>query len=704
MSSIEGQSVLPLLRPELQIKPGVRELDGSKTWLIFDPLRHQYFQINTKNKQILEYWSSATAGAVVEQLQDFSVSLDDIERLLKFLWQNSLTVQPPNDDLDFYLKQADQKTAKPIKRMLHGYLFLRIPLLRPHRFLKTTEPLSRLFFTRTWWFFILITALLGIFLTSRQWDQFTHTFAHFFTMQGLIFYATALVFIKCLHELGHGYAATRYGCRITSMGIALIVMFPVLFTDTTDTWKLTSRRKRLIIGAAGVAVELSIAAIATLMWAILEDGALRSTAFFVATTSWIMSLLVNLNPFMRFDAYYLLSDALGIQNLQARSFALGRWSLREFLFGLNESPPEAIQTGKRRGLIVFSWATWIYRFFLFAGIALLIHNMVFRPFGTFLAVVELLFFIAIPIMNEIKQWWLRRSQLFTSANTWVSTTLLFALFAIVLVPWQSTVRIPAVVEAADQAPLYAPRLGKILATHVAQGDTVTKGDKIMTLGSIELESQIVATQRRIDLVNALLNRVAADADDRDQKIVFETELSQWQEQLNGLMEQQDLLHIVAPISGVVAELDRNLHEGRWVEDNARLGSVVSDSGARIRGYVAAADLGRIQAGDKAVFIPELPERDRMIGTLDIVERANAEELTIPELTSHYQGPVAVSVTDEKLKPLKAWYHIHVDVDSDEMTSIERAERGTLVAKGEPESLALKFWRRAVHVVLREVFI
>jgi len=414
--SLESQSVLPELRTDLQFKPGVRELDGSKTWLIFDPLRHQYIQIDNKNRRILELWSccaGVSAGDIVERLNELAVTLEDIEALLKFAWKSSLTVMPPNGNIEFFLKESAAKKSKPIKRLLHGYLFIRIPLVRPHRFLKKTEPLSRLFFTRSWWFFIFLTAFAGLFLTSRQWDQFTHTFSHFFSMQGLLFYALALVFIKCLHELGHGYAATRYGCRVTSMGIAFIVLFPILFTDTTDSWKLTSKRKRLIIGAAGVAVELSIAAIATLMWALLEDGPLRSTAFFVATTSWIMSLMVNLNPFMRFDAYYLLSDALGVQNLQARSFAMGRWSLREFLFGLNETPPEAMKSSLRNGLSVFAWSTWIYRFFLFLGIALLIHSMAFRPFGTFLAAVELLFFIAIPIMNEIKQWWLRRTQLFT---------------------------------------------------------------------------------------------------------------------------------------------------------------------------------------------------------------------------------------------------------------------------------------------------
>jgi len=459
----------------------------------------------------------------------------------------------------------------------------------------------------------------------------------------------------------------------------------------------------LIIGAAGVAVELSIAAIATLFWAILEDGPLRSTAFFVATTSWMMSLLINLNPLMRFDAYYLLSDALGIQNLQSRSFAIGRWSLREMLFGLRETPPEAMRRSLRNGLTVFAWSTWIYRFFLFLGIALLIHGMVFRPFGTFLAAVEIQFFIAIPIFNELRQWWLRRSQLVTSKKSWITILFVVALAWIGLFPWQSTVRIPAVVEAADQSPLYAPQVSKIVERHVAQGDLVEQGDVILTLGSVELENKLIAAQRRMDLVGALLNRVGTNPDDRGQKLVLETELHQWQQELEGLHEQKKLLTIVAPISGMVAELDNNLHEGRWVDDHSRLGNVVSKSGARIRGYVSASDLGRISEGEKAVFVPEVPERERLTGTVSVVDSANASHLTIPELTSYYTGSVAVSQVGDQLKPLKAWYNVHVDVDSQNV-SVARAERGTLLTQGEPESLALKFWRRAVHVVMREVFI
>lgn len=708
MSELQSESALPALRGDLQIKPGIRELDGSKTWTVFDPLRHLYFQIDYKNLQILKRWKNAgertaTAGEIVDQLSWLSVSLDDVEVLLRFVWKNALTVMPPNDDLEFYLKQIKASSGQPIKKLLHGYLFVRLPLVRPNRFLQKTEPLTRIFFTKTWWVFILLCTLVGLFLTSRQWDQFTHTFSHFFSMQGLFYYAIALIFVKCLHELGHGYAATRYGCRISTMGVALIVLFPVLFTDTTDSWKLSSRRERLIISGAGVAVEISLAAIATLMWAFLEDGPLRSTAFFIATTSWIMSLVINLNPLMRFDAYHFLSDALGVQNLQARSFALGRWRLREFLFGLQETVPEAMYSRMRRGLTVFAWCTWIYRFFLFLGIALLIHSFLPKPFGSILAGIEILFFIAIPIMNELKEWWLRKTAIVTSFSSWVSASVVALLAMAFLIPWQSTIRMPAVIESAENVPFYAPGTARVAELHVAPGDFVKAGDVMITLESTDLDNQIIAAQRRIDLVSALLNRIAADASDRDQKIVLDTELKQWQEELAGLEIEKGQLQLDAQFDGVVADLGSDLHPGRWVGENTPLGTLVSNEGSRIRGYVTASDLGRIHEGSEALFIPDVPEHDRATGVISVVETANAESLTIPELTSHYDGPIAVNQTDDELEPLNAWYHISVAVDAGG-SPLPRVVRGTLLTEGEPESLALRFWRRAVHVVLREVVI
>ena len=112
-----------------------------------------------------------------------------------------------------------------------------------------------------------------------------------------------------------------------------------------------------------------------------EPGLFKSVAFFIATTSWISSLLINISPFMRFDGYYIFADYLKLENLQPRAFALAKWKLREILFGLNKNAPETMQTHRRNLLILYAWSTWKYRFFLFIGIALLVSFYAFKLLG-----------------------------------------------------------------------------------------------------------------------------------------------------------------------------------------------------------------------------------------------------------------------------------------------------------------------------------
>ena len=125
-------------------------------------------------------------------------------------------------------------------------------------------------------------------------------------------YGVTLIGVKILHELGHGFTAKRYGCRVPTMGVAFLVMWPVAYTDTNEVWRLTSRRQRLHVAAAGIVTELAIALWATLLWVLLPDGPVRMGAFLLSSSTWISTLLVNASPFMRFDGYFLLADALHV--------------------------------------------------------------------------------------------------------------------------------------------------------------------------------------------------------------------------------------------------------------------------------------------------------------------------------------------------------------------------------------------------------
>jgi len=372
---------LPALRQNLQLLPGSPDEDGAPRWLLFDVVRNRYYTISRITLDMIRHWvAGIDLEAYLDRLarQHIDVAREEVLALLDFLLANNLIETRSAQGSEYIHRQHLASKPGPWQWMLHNYLFFRIPLFRPDAWLTRWAPrLDWLFGVQALWL-MLALGLTGGLMVLRDWDRFQSTFMHFFSLEGVLWYGLALAAVKSIHELGHAIEAKRQGCRVASIGLAFLVMMPVLYTDTTDAWRLTSRRARLRIAIAGVRMELYIAMLATFLWNLLPDGPWRSVAFFLATTSWIASLLVNTSPFMRFDGYYVLSDLLGVENLQQRAFALGRWQLRRLLFGLDDPVPEPLPRHRARLLIAYAWGTWIYRLFLFLGIALLVYHFFFK--------------------------------------------------------------------------------------------------------------------------------------------------------------------------------------------------------------------------------------------------------------------------------------------------------------------------------------
>jgi len=697
---LKPDSTLPPLREDLRFLPGKAERTGQKSWLIHDPLRNRYFQLDPNAVSILRHWPLGTPGAILSALGEPDLTLLHIEAVFRFVLANALTRDPAQGDIRNFVQQAEAGRLGILSSLAHNYLFFRIPIVRPHAFLKRTEPLTRFVFSRWWWGFVGLLGAVGGYLTLRQWDEFIHTFLHFFNLQGAIFYFCALIGVKIAHELGHAYTATRYGCRVSTMGVAFLVLFPVLFTDTTDSWKLRSTRQRLTITAAGVMTELMIAVFATFLWAFLPDGPWRSVAFFVATTSWVMSIVVNLNPFMRFDGYHFLSDCLGIHNLQARSFAFGRWQLREFLFGLADPMPEQMSASMRRGLTIFAWCVWVYRFFLFLGIALLVHALFFKALGIVLFIVEIGWFIMIPVTNEIKYWVTRRDEIFAARQGYKPAFFSVFVATLIFVPWQSTVKLPAVYEAGEQWVLHAPQAATIDSVLVDDGAVVRKGDVLITLTAPDLVNQRKLSTRKLQLVRARLARIASDREDLDQKYVLQRQAKELQEAVDGIDRQLDALKIVAPADGKVLDMASALHVGRTIDPQLPLMSVVDQKKGRVRAYLPADLTERVAIGAPGMFIADQHEIRKLPGTITAIAAANAQTISLPSLVSTYGGPIAVTDRQEDLNPLKSWYSVLFDLKATP-SGHEQMIRRQIHARGKPESIAVRIWRRLAHVFIRE---
>ena len=549
--------IIPYLRQDLEIFRGNSREDGSPAWLLYDAVRNKYFTLGLTAFRLIKNWRGG------EDIQNFEKKIntqgiettgEEIKSFVGFLQQNNLIIQPQGQGVAYLMQQKNSLKKSWIMNLIHSYLFFKIPLFTPDEWLGRTFSKVKFLGSKKIRNIIYILGFIGLFLVIQQFENFAKTFLYFFSIKGLMLYFITLVFVKCLHELGHAYVAKHYGCRVSAIGIAFLVFFPFLYTDTTDAWRLRNHKERLLINFAGILTELHLALIATFIWGILPEGGLKSAAFFIATTSWISSIAINVSPFMRFDGYYVFSDWLKAENLQPRAFALAKWKTRETLFGFNHKPPEEINPSRRWTFIIYAWSTWIYRFFLFIGIALLVYYFAFKVLGIILFAIEIYWFIMLPIIKEMKQWWLMRSEMKINKQTFRTTSILIITLMVLFLPWKSSMKIPAVYVSEKYSKIYSPYPAKIRSVFVTKDQEVEAGQNLIELYSPGLDQEINSIRRKILLTKTKINRMSGTSGNMDEYLTYNQRLIALQSELFGLTNTKEKLIIKAPNKGKVKDL------------------------------------------------------------------------------------------------------------------------------------------------------
>lgn len=702
VSRTASSAALPELRQDLRLYEGPHD-DTRRSWLVYDPVRHRYYMLARPAFELLGMWQPGSAEELAERSSAVlkrTVSVTEVRELARFIVANNLSLEPAGGDFRALARQHSAARYGPVARVLHHYLFFKVPIARPDRFLKATLPLVAPLFSRTTALSIGLVWLVGLYLALRQWEAFVATFMEFLNAEGALFYASTLVGIKILHEFGHAYAATRAGVRVNTMGIAFMLLTPILYTDVTDAWRLRDRRQKLVIDSAGIIVELGLAGLALFVWAFLPDGLLRSAAFVTATTSLMIGLVVNLNPFMRFDGYHLLADAWGVPNLHARSSALATWWMREQLFGLESAPPEQFDRLQRRLLIAFAVCCWIYRFVLFLGIALVVYFMFFKALGVVLFVVEIGWFIVLPVVGEITQWWKMRAQIRARGRVWRPLAGLALGLAVVFVPWSATVVIQAVAIADQETVIYAPLPARVMKISITEGRTVATGEELIRLAAPDLEHDLSKTQLQIALTQLRLDRIAGDDQDRSQRVVLIGELARHRANLTGLEAEGRRLRLVAPHAGVLRDVDPELGPGEWIDNLTPIARVVGTVAAQIRGYVSEDDVWRIAAGARVTFVPEDPQLPARTGRIEEIAPTGVQTVEVKYLSSAYGGAIISDRTnDAELKPRSGLHLVRGKLDG---PAVGRVLRGRMHIAGARESIAAAVWRRVLRVLVREV--
>ena len=695
---------LPPLRDELQFLKAGDDVGRDSGFLIFDPVEHKYFRIGQEVAHALANWGLGTAGKLVEAMTARGVvfGFEQVEELLKFISVNHLSILGAGGSQMIIDQQAGRNRSL-FTRLVHHYLFFKVPLVHPHRFLQMALPYVRWLGWRSTHVVIFGITLLGLYLTGRQWDVFVHSFTNFTRWDGLIILGLALIVLKTGHELGHAFVATSYGCKVPVMGVAFLVLFPMLYSDVSDTWRLVDKSKRLKVDGAGMLVEISMGGVCLFLWAVFPPGILRDLCFFVATTGWIMSVMVNLSPFMRFDGYHILADALGIHNLQARGFAMGRWQMRRSLLGLKDEAPEVFSSQMQKILIAYAWGTWVYRFFLFLGIAVVVYFMFFKVLGILLFIVEIIWFLAMPFYNEISVWWARRRDIVSNWRGRIVMGLVLAGLTGLFLPLSGEVRIPAVIGAQQASEIYAPSPARVDKVFVSVGSRVKKGDVLVWLVGDENGFLSKQAQLKLELSQRRITTGVSDVEERALRPVLLREVVALKSELSGLARQREDLILRAKFDGVVSDVMDGLQRGLWVNQAEPLLNIVAEqSGFVINGLVHEADIDRLEVGAKGVFVFEMFNAPSIRVRLQTLGLSNAIGRELSYLASSNNGVVNVMKSQSGQDvPSQTYYPVKLVAQGMVDKFWPHEARGSVIISGQRVSLAGRFFSHIVSVLLRE---
>lgn len=679
---------LPPLRHDLRIKPAENDPLGRSTWVVHDPIRNRFFSLDWLNAELLQRWELRDPSRILAEVNaetTMDVDADDLQDLLSFLERHELLqLNSPQANDRLYTKI---KATRPglLPQLLKQYLYLRIPLINPEPILALLAPFFKLLSHSIFKYLSIFALLLGVFQLSRRWDQFIYSFSQMFNLSSLLQVALVVVTVKVLHEFGHAWAAYSRGCRVPRMGVVFLVLLPVAYTDVTDSWKLPSK-ERLSIALAGIRVELTIAAWATLIWGLLSPGGFRDGLFLILTVTWIGTLVINASPFMRFDGYFVLMDWIRLPNLHQRAAALGRWRLRRLLFADQTPAPEYLGKYQWR-LVLFAYLTWMYRLVVLGGIAWLVYQLLPQPFGLLLAAVEIYWFIMMPVIRELRIWPSLILKSLSHLQVWLSFGLIVALCFLLIWPWKTSFDTSAVVSPRWKLPVELSENARLVEI-VDTEQRVLKGDLLARFENPDLSHELLMLDAKIQETDWLLKQKGFIDEILLSGAQLSAQLAELQAQRESVLSRMEMLNILAPESGYYIPKQPLPTYGSWMQSQSLLGTLYSGEHT-VKSYISAEQRYWIAMLSGVVWRSDWSERELVLEGGQISLQA-AQYVEFPLLLKASGGDITAFRTDAGWVPDREYYLMEFELP--EVKDVSPSEElGVIELRTRPHSPIQLIW-------------
>jgi|GEM_PF-72313 len=547
----------------------------------FNALAYQLLGFMNGRNNLEQIVASAAQSSLKQTLDDIPTREDLIE-LLQYLYVADLLVCdfPPQTASIFERKQ---KTKQQFwHQLIKSPYAWKIPLLNPDRLLQWLRPIATLLASPVMGLIWLFTVLYALFLAASHWPEISATqLTDVLSPTNLLLLWLTYPLLKVLHELGHGLFTTVWGGNVHEFGVVMILGTPFPYVDATSATGFARKRQRLMVSAAGMAVELFIAALALIIWLPMEQGLLRSILFNVILIGSISTLFFNGNPLMRFDGYHILCDAIDQPNMAARASLQLRYFVKRFGYGLKDIYAPMNSTAEGVGLASYGIAAFCYRMFILISIVLIVAKN-FPTVGIVFVVWMSIFQIALPFAKHLTYLLASKELIEHRKQAIFFSTALSAIVAGILVylPLPHRTASEGIIWLPEHSRIRALTAGEIIQSTIQDGTNVSSNQPLLYLSNIDITADLL--RKQATLKEYLARYQQAWSLDRSQIQLFEQDIETIHLEIEFLQNQVNHLIIRSPIDGVFKHLQQHELVGSYVKEGDTIGLIINEDTTRVR--------------------------------------------------------------------------------------------------------------------------
>ncbi|MEH6442597.1 MAG: efflux RND transporter periplasmic adaptor subunit [Oceanospirillaceae bacterium] len=565
-----------------------------KWWYVLqDPYNNQFFRIPPKTYQFI---AQLTIDQDIEQtwqqslinFPDETPGQQDVIQLLTQLHHHSLLEYDSVTDNAAVFDRQEKLLKKQFRSKLLGFMFIKVPLFDPDDMLVKFGPVFKLIWNRFGLFLWLAFSLLGIKIAIDHSDNLMDQTFSVLAPSNLLLLYFAMAGVKAIHELSHSFVCRHYGGEVHTLGIMFIIFIPLPYMDATSSWAFRHASQRILVAAAGMIVELFIAVIAIIIWANTGQGVTNSLAYNIIFIASVSTVLFNANPLLRFDAYYMLCDALSIPNLYQRSRTQITYLIEKLLFGVKHLDSAAYSLREAVYLVLYAILSSIYKVIIFVGIFFFVADK-YLILGWLMALFSLSMWIIPPPIKLIK---------YLSTNQRIArrrkvairiTCLMIAsvIMIVGLIPFSNFVRVSGIIESVNYTHLNSQSSGYISKIFADNGQNVTAGTALFQLENTDIADEIqlvkLSIKENLLLQQKVMRNKASDLSP------LQIQHQSLQKSLSKLHRDQAALTILAPINGLWFAPQLKGLLGTWVMRGSQLGSIYDPTQFRFSAVVLQDD-------------------------------------------------------------------------------------------------------------------